>query len=190
MKHWSPPNLCVNLSAFAEDLEKRIAEDEENNTGCVCYELSDSVPLNTCCHKLCSECYYKLDTCPMCRTLYREKPPEDETFHWWGLYDSIRNIPNFSREYILQLNGNSYDEVQVKLFTRIYEYLYQPAGRLFVEPERMVIGRFRDPQVVINVIRTFHTEQEAANIERVMKNGPVMYQFIIEHNQRMRAVFQ
>ena len=153
MKHWSPPNLCVNLSAFVRDLEKRMTEDEENNTCCVCYELSDSVPLNTCCHKLCSECYYKLDTCPMCRTLYREKPTIE--FVWECEHGSIRNTPGVSGDFTLRLDGTSPEELRVKLFYSILHRNFSGNRDIEWNPGRLIMSCFDDPYVVMRTILNF-----------------------------------
>ena len=161
---WSPPKLCVNLSAFAEDLEKRIAEDEENNTCCVCYELFDSVPLNTCCHKLCSKCYDKLDTCPMCRTVYKEKPL-DEEFLWECEHGSIRNTPGVNGEFTLCLDGNSSEELRVKLFYRILRRNFSGNRDVEWNPGRLIVSCFGDPHVLICTILEFQEELIVAKFE-------------------------
>ncbi len=66
------PETSVDVAAFVADLEKRLAEDEEEYKCCVCYEPFANAPLE-CCHRLCPECFEKLDTCPLCRVSFEDK---------------------------------------------------------------------------------------------------------------------
>ena len=65
------PMLSVIVSDFIRDIEERLKADEDKYMCCVCFEPFANVPLK-CPHKLCSTCYEKLDTCPLCRVKFRE----------------------------------------------------------------------------------------------------------------------
>jgi hypothetical protein len=65
------PKVSVDVAAFLADLEKRLAADEEAYNCCVCYEPFANAPLK-CVHRLCPECFEKLDTCPQCRVPFRK----------------------------------------------------------------------------------------------------------------------
>lgn len=182
------PEVSVDVAAFVEAVEKRLAADEDAQMCCVCYEPFANARLK-CVHRLCPECFDKLDTCPMCRTVYKERPPPDDTFHWCNFYASIRNIPNHSGSYFVYVHRGLSDQAQVDLFDTILHELTEPVVNIiFCSRSRFEIRGFRDPYVVINIIRRFHREQEAARMERLRLTNPSMYQFCVETDRRMEAI--
>ncbi len=167
MKHWSPPNLCVNLSAFAEDLEKRIAEDEENNTCCVCYELSTKTKLE-CRHTLCRCCFEKLECCPMCRVSFMNEK----------LITHYKLPPTFVKELSAPLPtpqfayANSFMTVR-KSITRVNKYE----------------AVFKDRNLLVDIIEWAPRSEDL--LARFTKNGniltllddPIMLRNFCAHNK-------
>jgi hypothetical protein len=65
------PTPTVNVARFCRKLEQQLEADYEAYKCCVCYDPLANVPLK-CPHRLCPDCFEKLDTCPLCRTRFRE----------------------------------------------------------------------------------------------------------------------
>jgi hypothetical protein len=69
--HNKLPKPIVDVASFCDQLEKKLEADNKAHECCVCFELFANTPLS-CVHKLCPDCFQKLDTCPLCRTRFRE----------------------------------------------------------------------------------------------------------------------
>jgi hypothetical protein len=65
------PRLSVMVSDFIRDIEQRLKADEDKYMCCVCFEPFANASLK-CSHKLCPDCFEKLDACPMCRVKFKE----------------------------------------------------------------------------------------------------------------------
>jgi hypothetical protein len=145
------PKLSVDVATFVADLEKRLAEDNEAYSCCVCYEPFANARLK-CIHRLCPECFEKLDACPQCRVPFREDECVFANFDAFVVRRAA--YPHF---YDIYLHGGKMREAGSLLGSflmvhRITGARFEHWG-LAIAGDHMKIGQWEDLNLAIHTIR-------------------------------------